>query len=314
MRNICEDNNHELKISADSNKLFDFDCGFDLYSFSNTSNLVPEVIEHYCFNEELVKGILAGFTYNRKTLVSGLHGSGKSSHIEQVAARLNWPVIRINLDAQIARSDLLGRDVIKLKDGMQITEFQEGLVSLAVRNGYALILDEFDAARPEILFVLQRLMEDNGKLTLLESGEVIEPHENFRIFATSNTLGSGDDLGIYHGVSYINQGMLDRFEQIIKSDYLGKDLEVRLLVKRFAKIKKDLIEDLVDLANLLRAAFKHGDMNQLITVRSLINILTNYEIYADLNYAINISYRNRLDHNELELFAELYQRIFAKDF
>ena len=310
-----QNNHHDTEMkNLDSEKIFGFKSNFSISKFANSSSLVPAIEENYFFDMQTTQAILAGFTYNKKTIVTGLHGSGKSTHIEQIAARLNWPCIRINLDGQISRYDLLGRDVIKTENNQQVTVFEEGLLVKAVRNPIALILDEYDAAKPDVMFVLQRLLEQEGKLTLLEKNEVITPHPYFRVFATCNTLGNGDEYGIYHGTSFINQGQIDRWNQIIKLDYLAENFEIELLCKKFAgnkKINKKLIKNIVSLANFIRDAFKQEELSYVMSVRTIINFIENYIIYDSLNYAFKVSFYNRCNIEEQKIIAELFQKIFA---
>lgn len=293
---------------------FGFSSSFKVTKLKGSHNLVAEIDKNYCFDKDLTNAILAAFMFNKKTIVTGLHGSGKSTHIEQVAARLNWPCIRINLDGQISRSDLLGRDVIKIKNNKQVTEFQEGLLIYALKNPVALILDEYDAGKADVMFVLQRILEQEGKLTLLEKNEIIKAHKHFRIFATCNTLGSGDEYGIYHGTSFINQGQLDRWDQIVQLDFLEPNLEVKLLKKKFknhVQVKESLIKDSVSLANLIRDGFKQEELSSIISTRTLISFIDNYTIYESLSYAFRVSIYNRYSKEEKQIVAELFQKVFA---
>ena len=298
----------------DSKKVFGFEANFQITSLKDKHNFVPSIDSHYCFDKDSTNAILAAFMFNKKTILTGLHGSGKSTHIEQVAARLNWPCIRINLDGQISRADMLGRDTITIQDGKQVTEFQEGLLIYALRNPVALILDEYDAGKADIMFVLRRILEQEGKLTLLETNEVIEPHSHFRIFATCNTLGSGDEYGIYHGTSFINQGQLDRWDQIIQLDYLSEKNEIKLLKEKFKKDKKvsiDLIKNAVSIANLIRYGFKEEELSCVISTRTLISFIESYINYDSLPYAFKVSIYNRFNKEEQETLSELFQKVFA---
>jgi cobaltochelatase CobS len=300
-----------LNKIINTEKTFKIKTPFEVKGFEKKHEFTPKS-DNYSFDKQVTEAVLAGLVFNKKTLIQGLHGSGKSSHIEQIASRLNWPVIRINLDNQISRFELLGRETIKLKDGKQITEFQEGLLIKAIRNGYVLILDEYDAATPETMFIIQRLLEENGILTLLETNEIITPHKNFRLFATCNTIGEGSN-GIYHGVSNINQGQLDRWQQIVKLDYLEYAQELSLLTTRFKETSKELIEDLLNFSTLIRQAFQAQEINQIISTRTLINILEHYKIFKHIEKAIKNTYLNRLNEDDLLLVNEFYQRIFATD-
>jgi cobaltochelatase CobS len=216
-------------------KTFGINCNFEVSGFKTASDLVPTLDKNYLFDEKTSKAILAGFTYNQRVLIQGMHGTGKSTHIEQIASRLNWPCMRINFDSQITRLDLVGKDIIKLKNDKQITEFKEGIIPFALRNGVALVLDEYDAIKTDVSFVIQRLLEEDGKFALLEENEIITPHPNFRLFATSNTLGAGDDLGIYHGTNLINQAQMDRWNIVASLNYLSEDYEIAILQKKFEK-------------------------------------------------------------------------------
>jgi len=294
-------------------KLFGFKLKAKVNCYQKQGDLVPTLDPSYRFDSAICEAIITALNHNRKTLITGLHGSGKTSHIEQVAARLNREVLRINLDGEISRTDLLGRDTIKLRGAKQVTEFEEGLLVYALRRPIILILDEYDAAKPEVMFVLQRLLEQNGKLTLLETNEVITPHPDFRLFATTNTVGTGDEFGIYHGTSYINQGQLDRWQQILKLDYMGESEEVKLLQAKFPGLKEGDVKDLVALASFLRNAFFKEELGQLYSLRTAINTLENLQLYNSMEQAFKLSFYNRLNEFEQTIASELYQRVFAKE-
>lgn len=308
-------NNNLQKI--DCKKIFDIDCNFDVQSFKNSSDLVPIFDKNYLFDQKTTLAILAGFVFNQRVLIQGMHGTGKSTHIEQVASRLNWPCLRINFDSQITRLDLVGKDVIKLKNDKQITEFKEGIIPFALRNGIALVLDEYDAIKTDVSFVIQRLLEENGKFALLEENEIIEPHPNFRLFATSNTLGAGDDLGIYHGTNLINQAQMDRWNIVASLNYLSSDHELNILIKKLpflnTKNYQASAKSMVKMANLSREAFKNGDISNLISLRTLISWGKNIEIFQSVKEAFILSFFNKIIDEEKPIINEFYQRIFAED-
>lgn len=305
----------ELNSQAiDSKVNFGFQADFQINRLRGSHHLVPDIDHNYYFDQETTNAILAAFMYNKKTIITGLHGSGKSTHIEQIASRLNWPCVRINLDGQITRSELIGRDIITLENGKQVTSFTEGLLVYALRNPVALILDEYDAAKADIMFILQGVLEQEGKLTLLEKNEIIKPHKYFRIFATCNTIGDGDQYGIYHGTSFINQGQLDRWDQIISLNYLQAECEVQLLKKRFKsnnKIKTSFLQKLVTLANLIRSGFQQEELSCVVSTRTIISLVENYMIYGSLSYAFKVSVYNRYNTEEQKILAELFQKVFA---
>jgi cobaltochelatase CobS len=260
---------------------------------------------------------LAAIFNNKKMLVQGMHGTGKSTHIEQVAARLNWPCVRVNFDSQISRSDLVGKDVITLRNGKQITEFKEGVIPYSVKQPTILILDEYDAIRTDVSFVIQRLLEQDGKFTLLEENQVIEPHEHFRLFATSNTLGMGDDYGIYHGTNLINQGQMDRWNIVYSLGYLDEKKEKEILLRKVeslnSKAKEGVAESMILMANLTRQSFKNGDLSNLMTLRTLINWAQNYEIFDDIKESFKLTFFNKILEDERVVLNEFFQRVFAQE-
>ncbi len=299
----------------DVKKIFGLNVGFDVHGFEEKSEFCPAIDENYVFDQSATKAILAGFSFNQRVLVQGMHGSGKSTHIEQVAARLNWPCIRVNFDSQITRLDLVGKDVITIKDGKQITEFKEGIIPFALQNNVALVFDEYDAIRPDVSFVIHRLLEEEGKFSLLEENRVIDPSENFRIFATSNTLGLGDDLGIYHGTNLINQAQMDRFNIVETLNYLSEEKEIEILRSKISSLSdekhKDTAKLMVKVANLTRQSFKNGDLSNLISLRTLISWGKNIEIYGDIKKAFVVSFYNKLIEEEKLVLKEFYQRVFG---
>lgn len=299
----------------DVKKVFGFDLDFEVLGFEEKNEFCPTVDENYVFDEDTTKSILAGFSFNQRVLIQGMHGSGKSTHIEQVASRLNWPCIRVNFDSQITRIDLVGKDVIVVKDSQQITQFKEGVIPFALQNDIALIFDEYDAIRADVSFVIHRLLEEEGKFALLEENKVILPSKNFRIFATSNTLGLGDDLGIYHGTNLINQAQMDRFNIVSVLNYLdeGKEIEILRAKLPFLATKKHqkTVEMMVKMANLTRQSFKNGDISNLISLRTLISWGRNIEIFGDVKKAFILSFYNKLIEEEKLVLKEFYQRVFG---
>lgn len=301
----------------DTKKVFGIACDFEVQGFAQKSEFVPTIDENYLFDEKTTLAILAGFTFNQRVLVQGMHGTGKSTHIEQVAARLNWPCLRINFDSQITRLDLVGKDIIKLKDGKQITEFKEGIIPFALRHGIALVMDEYDAIKTDVSFVIQRLLEEEGKFALLEENEIITPNQHFRLFATSNTLGAGDDLGIYHGTNLINQAQMDRWNIVASLNYLSEKSELEILQKKLpflnSKLHQSTAQLMVRLANLTREAFKNGDVSNLISLRTLISWGRNIEIFQSVPNAFALSFMNKVIDDEKPIIREFYQRVFGEE-
>ncbi len=303
-----------LGKAVSSKKLFGFDAPFEVQGFDAPNAYVPEKDDSYQFDQATTTAILAGFAHNRRVLIQGYHGTGKSTHIEQVAARLNWPCVRINLDSHVSRIDMIGRDAISLKDGKQITEFKEGILPWALRRPVALVFDEYDAGRPDVMFVIQRVLEAQGKLTLMDQNDVITPHPYFRIFATSNTLGMGDSTGLYHGTQPINQGQLDRWNIVTTLNYLpAKDEEAIIAAKvpemKSAKQKK-VIGQMVALAGLTRNAFINGDISIVMSPRTVLSWAQNTLIFGDIEHAFRVSFLDRCDPLEQPIIAECYQRCF----
>jgi cobaltochelatase CobS len=309
--------NAEKLIKIDCKKIFGVAPEFDVYGFAETSEFVPQIDANYIFDPKTTIAILAGFAFNSRVLIQGMHGTGKSTHIEQVAARLNWPCVRINFDSQITRLDLVGKDVIKLKDGKQITEFKEGIIPFAVRRNIALVLDEYDAIKTDVSFVIHRLLENEGKFALLEENQVITPNQHFRLFATSNTLGAGDDLGIYHGTNLINQAQMDRWNIAIALNYLKEKQELEILQKKLpflnSKLHQDTAKLMVRLANLTREAFKNGDISTLISLRTLISWGGNIQIFNSIKEAFTLSFYNKVIDDEKPVIREFYQRVFGEE-
>lgn len=294
-------------------KLFGLKDDMQVPGFSAPSEYTPEIDENYIFEPHNTRAILAGFMHNRRVMVQGYHGTGKSTHIEQIAARLNWPCIRVNLDSHISRIDLIGRDAVVLKDGKQITEFQPGILPWALERAVALVFDEYDAGRPDVMFVLQRVLEAHGKLTLLDQNRIISPHAAFCLFATTNTVGLGDATGLYHGTQTLNQGQMDRWHIVTTLNYLPEAQEIAILLKRCPWMAKEkpAAQSMVALANLTRNAFINGDLATVMSPRTVFTWAENYQIFADMALSFRLTFLNKCDEADRVLIAELYQRCFA---
>ena len=296
---------------------FDLDSDLKVPAFSAASSHVPETDPDYLFDHDTTMAILAGFAHNRRVLVSGYHGTGKSTHIEQVASRLNWPCVRVNLDSHVSRIDLVGKDAIVLQDGQQVTEFKDGILPWAYQHNVALVFDEYDAGRPDVMFVIQRVLESSGRLTLLDQSRVIRPHPAFRLFATANTVGLGDTTGLYHGTQQINQAQMDRWSIVTTLNYLPHDEEVNIVaskVKRFqtAEGRKD-VGKMVRVADMTRAAFINGDLSTVMSPRTVITWAENAAIFTDIGFAFRLTFLNKCDELERTLVAEMYQRAFGTE-
>ena len=301
-------------IELDVRQTFDIDVELKVPSFSNGNEYVPEIDSAYKFDKDTTLAILAGFSHNRRVMIQGYHGSGKSTHIEQVAARLNWPCVRINLDSHISRIDLLGKDAIVLQDGKQITEFREGILPWALQTPTALVFDEYDAGRPDVMFVIQRVLEVEGKLTLLDQNKVIKPHSSFRLFSTANTVGLGDTTGLYHGTQQINQGQMDRWHIVSTLNYLDPELELKVVLAKVpsmdSKSGREEASNMISVANLSRQGFANGDISTLMSPRTVISWAENNEIFQDLTRSFDITFLNKCDDTEKTIIAEYYQRCF----
>ena len=297
--------------------LFGIDSDMQAPMFSSANEYVPEVDEAYLFDPDTTLAILAGFAYNARVMVQGYHGSGKTTHIEQVAARLNWACVRINLDSYISRVDLIGRDAIVLQDGKQVTKFREGILPWSLQTPTALVFDEYDAGRPDVMFVIQRVLESEGRLTLLDQNRIIRPHPAFRLFATTNTIGLGDTTGLYHGTQQINQGQLDRWNIIATLNYLPHEQELGIALAKAPAYQTDkgrvLLGKMVQLANLTRQGFMNGDLSTVMSLRTVINWTRNAEIFGDVAYAFKVTFVNRCDELERPIIAEYYQRCFEEE-
>ena len=299
--------------TVDVRKVFGVDIDWQVPAFSKADERVPDLDDSYVFDPDTTLAILAGFAFNRRVMVQGYHGTGKSTHIEQVAARLNWPCVRINLDAHISRIDLVGRDAIVLRDGLQVTEFREGLLPWALQHPVALVFDEYDAGRPDVMFVIQRVLEAQGKLTLLDQNRVIRPNPGFRLFATSNTVGLGDTSGLYHGTQQINQGQMDRWNVVVGLNYLPAETEQAIVTAKVPEVEKKTIADMVKVADLSRQGFMNGDISTVMSPRTVITWAQNTAIFKDIGFAFRVSFLNKCDEAERMLVAEYYQRVFGDD-
>ncbi len=306
----------DMKVSV--RQLFSIDSDLEVPAYAKANEHVPDLDPDYLFNHDVTLAILAGFKHNRRVIIQGYHGTGKSTHIEQVAARLNWPCIRVNLDSHVSRIDLVGKDAIVLKDGKQVTEFKEGILPYCLQSNTALVFDEYDAGRPDVMFVIQRVLEVSGRLTLLDQSKVIRPHPAFRLFATTNTIGLGDTSGLYHGTQQINQGQMDRWSIVATLNYLPHDDETRIVlqkVKSFAKTeaKRKQVSSMVRVADLTRQAFINGDISTVMSPRTVITWAENADIFGNIGFAFRLTFLNKCDELERPLVAEFYQRSFGED-
>jgi len=308
---------NSLSLVIDTEKTFGFKTNMKVLGFKEKTKFVPEIDNSYLFDEVTTKAILAGFCYNRRVMIQGYHGTGKSTHIEQVAARLNWPCVRVNLDSHISRLDLVGKDAIVLKDGKQITEFREGVLPWALQNPVAIVFDEYDAGRADVMFVIQRVLEVAGKLTLLDNNRVINPHQNFRLFATANTVGLGDTTGLYHGTQQINQGQMDRWSIVSTLNYLPADAEEKIVISKVpnfsTKEGKETIKSMVAIAELTRNGFISGDLSTVMSPRTVITWAENTNIIEDIDLAFKLTFFNKCDEMERPIVSEYYQRCFGRD-
>ena len=296
---------------------FGIDVDMDVPAYSTRGDQVPAIDEDYIFDRTTTLAILAGYAHNRRVMVTGYHGTGKSTHIEQVGARLNWPTVRVNLDSHISRIDLIGKDAIVLKDGKQVTEFKDGILPWALQNNVALVFDEYDAGRPDVMFVIQRVLEVAGRLTLLDQNRVIEPHPAFRLFATTNTVGLGDTSGLYHGTQQINQGQMDRWSIVTQLNYLSHDHEANIITAKSPKWQdaagRDRVAKMVRVADMTRAAFINGDLSTVMSPRTVLTWAENAQIFGDLAFAFRLTFLNKCDELERSLVAEFYQRAFGEE-
>jgi len=304
-------------IEVSVRQMFGLDTDMMVPAFSKPSEHVPEIDETYRFDHDTTMAILVGFAHNRRLLIQGYHGTGKSTHIEQVAARLNWPCVRVNLDSHISRIDLIGKDAIVIRDGKQVTEFREGILPWALQNPVALVFDEYDAGRPDVMFVIQRVLEVDGRMTLLDQSRVIRPHKAFRLFATANTIGLGDTTGLYHGTQQINQGQLDRWNLVATLNYLPHDAEVKIVLAKSPDYDTDdgrkKISAMVSVADLTRSGFIAGDISTVMSPRTVITWAQNAILFKDIGKAFRMTFLNKCDELERPTVAEYYQRCFKED-
>ena len=309
--------NTEPDIKVSLKQTFGIDSEMEVDAFSKKNEYVPEIDKNYKFDRDTTLAIISGFAYNKRVLISGAHGCGKSSHIEQVAARLNWPCIRVNLDSHVSRIDLIGKDAIVLKDGKQVTQFNEGILPWSLQNPVALTFDEYDAARADIMFVIQKVLESDGSLTLLDKNKIIKPHKYFRLFATANTVGLGDTTGLYHGTQQINQAQMDRWSIVATLNYLSLDKEMDIVLAKNKNLNnskgKEKVSNMIKVASLTRKGFKAGDISTVMSPRTVLHWAENAEIFKDVGYAFRVTFLNKCDEIEKNTIAEYYQRCFGEE-
>ena len=305
----------DIKISV--NQTFGIETEMQIDGFAKKNQYVPDMDKNYKFDRDTTLAILSGFSFNKRVLIQGYHGTGKSTHIEQVAARLNWPCVRVNLDSHISRIDLIGKDAIVIKDGKQITEFKEGVLPWSIQNPVALVFDEYDAGRPDVMFVINRVLESEGTFTLLDKNKVIKQNSNFRLFATTNTIGLGDTTGLYHGTQQINQGQMDRWNIVTTLNYLDFDKELEIVLAKNKNMNntkgKEKISNMIKVASLTRKGFIAGDISTVMSPRTIIHWAENSEIFKDTGYAFRLTFLNKCDDLEKNIIAEYYQRCFGED-
>ena len=304
-------------INISVKQIFGFDSDMKINAFSKKNDYVPKIDADYKFDKDTTLAILAGFSFNKRVLIQGYHGTGKSTHIEQVAARLNWPCVRVNLDSHISRIDLIGKDAIILKDNKQITEFKEGILPWSIQNPVALVFDEYDAGRPDVMFVIQRVLESDGNFTLLDKNKVLEQHDFFRIFATTNTVGLGDTSGLYHGTQQINQGQMDRWNIVSTLNYLPFEKELEIILAKNKKLNnkegKEILSNMIKVADLTRKGFMNGDISTVMSPRTVLHWAENMSIFKDKGYAFRVTFLNKCDDLEKKIISEYYQRCFGED-
>ena len=305
----------DIKISV--NQTFGIDTNMQVDGFAKKNENVPEIDKDYKFDRDTTLAILSGFSFNKRVLIQGYHGTGKSTHIEQVAARLNWPCRRVNLDSHISRIDLIGKDAIVIKDNKQITEFKEGVLPWSIQNPVALVFDEYDAGRPDVMFVIQKVLETEGTFTLLDKNKIIKQNEFFRLFATTNTVGLGDTSGLYHGTQQINQGQMDRWNIVTTLNYLDFDKELEIVIAKNKNMNnskdKENVSNMIKVASLTRKGFGAGDISTVMSPRTVIHWAENFEIFKDIGYAFRVTFLNKCDDLEKSIIAEYYQRCFGED-
>ena len=309
--------NHIPDIKLSIKQTFGIESDMEIDAFSKSSEYVPEIDKTYKFDKDTTLAILSGFSYNKRVLIQGYHGTGKSTHIEQIAARLNWPCIRINLDSHVSRIDLIGKDSIVIKDGKQVTEFKEGILPWSIQNPVALVFDEYDAGRPDVMFVIQRVLESEGSFTLLDKNKVIKQNKFFRLFATTNTVGLGDTTGLYHGTQQINQGQMDRWNIVSTLNYLSLEKEMEIILSKNKNLNntkgKEQISNMIKVASLTRKGFMAGDISTVMSPRTVLHWAENSEIFKDIGYAFRVTFLNKCDDSEKNTIAEYYQRCFGEE-
>tara|TARA_B100000470_G_C19783380_1_gene388730 strand:- start:604 stop:1578 length:975 start_codon:yes stop_codon:yes gene_type:complete len=305
----------DIKISI--KQTFGIESNLEVEAFSKKNDYVPDIDKSYIFDRDTTLAILSGFAYNKRVLVQGYHGTGKSTHIEQIAARLNWPCIRINLDSHVSRIDLIGKDAITLKDNKQVTEFKEGILPWSIQNPVALVFDEYDAGRPDVMFVIQRVLEADGSFTLLDKNKVIKQNKYFRLFATTNTIGLGDTTGLYHGTQQINQGQMDRWNIVTSLNYLSLDKEMQIILGKNKNLNntkdKEKVANMIKVATLTRKGFIGGDISTVMSPRTVLHWAENSQIFKDVGYAFRVTFLNKCDEIEKSIIAEYYQRCFGDE-
>ena len=305
----------DIKVSL--KQTFGIDSEMEVDAFSKKNDFVPEIDKTYKFDRDTTLAIISGFAYNKRVLVQGYHGTGKSTHIEQIAARLNWPCIRVNLDSHVSRIDLIGKDAIVLKEGKQVTQFNEGILPWSIQNPVALVFDEYDAGRPDVMFVIQRILETDGKLTLLDQSRVIKPNKYFRLFATANTVGLGDTSGLYHGTQQINQGQMDRWNIVSTLNYLTTEKELEIILAKNKKYNnkegKEILSNMIKVADLTRKGFMLGDISTVMSPRTVMHWAENTSIFKDKGYAFRVTFLNKCDEIEKKIISEYYQRCFGEE-
>ena len=312
-------NNLDIKpdIKLSVKQTFGIDSDLEIEAFSKKNEYVPEIDKNYIFDKDTTLAILSGFSFNKRVLVQGYHGTGKSTHIEQVAARLNWPCIRINLDSHVSRIDLIGKDAISIKDGKQITEFKEGILPWSIQNPVALVFDEYDAGRPDVMFVIQRVLEADGSFTLLDKNKVIKQNKYFRLFATSNTIGLGDTTGLYHSTQQINQGQMDRWNIVTSLNYLSLEKEMEIILAKNKSLNnskgKEKVANMIKVATLTRKGFIAGDISTVMSPRTVLHWVENSEIFKNIGYGFRVTFLNKCDEIEKNIIAEYYQRCFGEE-
>ena len=315
MTNLTTLKKPDIKISV--RQTFGIDTEMEVDAFSNKNEFVPKIDQDYKFDRDTTLAVLSGFAFNKRVLIQGYHGTGKSTHIEQVAARLNWPCVRVNLDSHVSRIDLIGKDAIVLKDGKQVTEFKEGILPWSIQNPVALVFDEYDAGRPDVMFVIQRVLESEGNFTLLDKNKVISQHNYFRMFATTNTIGLGDTTGLYHGTQQINQGQMDRWNIVTTLNYLPFEKELGIILAKNksynSKEGKEKVSNMIKVADLTRKGFVNGDISTVMSPRTVLHWAENTKIFNDHGYAFRLTFLNKCDDIEKKIISEYYQRCFGED-